>query len=450
MYRRSDLKKWLMVTGLLLTIIITGSMTACQTNKASTSQQPIKVTTGNLTITVSGSGTIELSHEANLAFGLSGKVEKIPVKEGDKVQQGDIVAKMETDALELSLSQAKVAYAQAQMALMQDTIAVGQAETALTQAEIARQSAVIALDQTSTNSVSDIKVAQAQLDAAKRNLDDSLLWLKSYTPGTPGYISYEKDVVAVAQARVTATQNQLDALLNGFSVDEVSVKQKQVMAATQALATTNQSLTLARLNSDVGKQSLDLAAQSRDYAQTQLDKATIKAPFSGTIATLPVDEGDTVLGTTLIARLIEPDKLELKVQVDEIDIPGVKIGQRAIIKVDALPDTQLDGKVSFISLLPIQEAGVTLFDVKIEITDTKGTGLKGGMSASADIVTSERDNVLLVPARAVKLNSKGESIVTVSVSGKNQERTVVTGMTDGFQTEITSGLKDEETIVESP
>jgi HlyD family secretion protein len=444
------LKKWLLITGLLLSLILIVSTASCQSGKASTSQKSVKVTTGNLTITVSGSGTIEVSHEANLTFGLTGKIDKILVKEGDKVQQGDVIAKLETDAYELSLSQAKVAYAQAELALQQDIIAVGQAETAVTQAEIAKQSAEIALDQTLTTSVSDIKVAQAQLDAAKRNLSDSLMWLASYTPGTPGYISYEKDVVLVAQARVTSAQNQLDALLNGFSVDEVSVKQKQVAAATQALASANQSYALAKLNSEVGKQSLDLAAQSRDYNQSQLDKATIKAPFAGTIANLPVDEGDTVLGTTLIAHLIEPDELELKVQVDEIDIPGVKTEERAIVKVDALPDIQLDGKVSFISDLPIQEAGVTLFNVKIGITGAPGTGLRGGMSANADIVTSERDNVLIIPSRVIKQNTKGESTVIVTVDGKNQERTVVTGITDGFQTEIINGLKDGEVLADSP
>jgi HlyD family secretion protein len=222
-----------------------------------------------------------------------------------------------------------------------------------------------------------------------------------------------------------------------------------VTAAEQSRAAVKQSLELAKLTAELGRQSLEAVGQSRDYAQKQLDKATLSAPFAGTIASLPVDEGDTVLGTTTIAHLIEPGKMELKVQVDEIDIPGVKTGQRVIIKVDALPEMTLDGKVSYISLLPKKEAGVTLFDVKIRLDAAEGSGLRGGMSASADIVTDERSNVLLVPNRVVKQNSQGNSIVEVSASGQIQERTVVTGISDGFQIEIVSGLKEGETLVEN-
>lgn len=439
----------LIITGLLLSLVLTGATACSQASKVSTSQQPVKVTSGNLLITVSGSGTIEVSHDMDLTFGVAGRIDKLLVKEGDKVIKGEVIAKLETDALELALVQAKVAYAQAQVAVAQYEVAVAQAGVAVTQAEINQKSTEIALEQTiKTSSVSDVRIAQAEVDTAKSNLADSIIRLGAYIPGTVGYTEYQKNVV-LAQARLKAAQDRLDAMLGGFSTDEVAVKQQQVTAATQALAAAKQSLDLAKLTAELGRQSLEAVGKSRDYAQKQLDKTTLLAPFAGTIASLPVDEGDTVLATTTITHLIEPDKMELKVQVDEIDIPGVKTGQRAIIKVDALPDATINGKVSYISLLPRKEAGVTLFDVKIELNSANGTGLRGGMSASADIVTDERNNVLLVPNRVVKQNSQGNNIVQVSVNGQIQERTVVTGISDGFQVEIISGLKEGETVVEN-
>ena len=132
--------------------------------------------------------------------------------------------------------------------------------------------------------------------------------------------------------------------------------------------------------------------------------------------------------------------------MDEIDITEVKPGQRAIIEVDALPALPLEGKVSSISLLPTVEAGVIVYDVKIEFDVPEGIGLRAGMSATGDIVIAERSNVLLVPDRAIKQDSQGVTIVEVVVNDQIEERPVVTGISDGFQTEIIEGLEEGEVI----
>lgn len=441
------MKNWLVITGLALSLVLLGSAGCAQPAKQTTVQQ-VKVTRGNLTVTVSGSGTIEEPHELNLTFGVAGRIDKLSVKEGDVVKQGDVIARLETDALELTLTQAKVSYAQAQVAVSQYDLAVSQAAVAVTQAEINLKNAQILLDQTTkTSTLSDLRIAQAQVDTASRDVADSLFTLSKYTQGTPGYEAYQKNVVQ-AQARLKAAQDTLDAMLGGFSQDEVAVKQKQVTAAEQSLAAARQSLDLTKLNADLAQQLLAAAGLSRDNAQKQLGKAILTAPFAGTIAAQPVNQGDTVLGTTTVAHLVDPGKMDLKVQVDEVDIPGVKPGQRAIVKVDALPDTAFSGNVSYIGLIPKKETGVTLFDVKIALDAAIGTGLRGGMSASADIVTTERSNVLLVPNRALKRDGQGKTVVSVALNGQSQERTVVTGASDNFQTEILSGLQEGEVVIE--
>jgi len=89
-----------------------------------------------------------------------------------------------------------------------------------------------------------------------------------------------------------------------------------------------------------------------------------------------------------------------------------------------------------------------LFDVKIEFEVTEGIGLRVGMSASADIVINERSSVLLVPDRAIKQDDQGNDMVEVMVNEQTEERIVVTGLSDGYQTEIISGLEEGEVVIE--
>jgi len=441
-------KSWLIIIGLLLSLVLIGSTACSPLGGEVDTQQLVEVERGDLEITVSGSGNIEVYDELRLTFGISGKVEEIFVKEGDRVSEGDVIASLETDSLELALAQAEVAYAQAELAVTEAEIGVIQAEGAVIQAEVVLKNAEISLEQTAkTSSVSDIRIAQAEVDTAKRNLDEALWVFSKYDPGTPGYDEYQKAVI-LAEARVNTAEDLLDAMLLGHGTKEVIAKQQAVVAAEQALETARQSLELVKLAPGLATQSLELSAQSRNHAQKQLDKASITASFNGTIAKVYVDEGDTVLATSMIVHLVESDRMKVKVQVDEIDIPEMEIGQRAIIEVDALPDLPIEGKVSFISLLPTVEAGVIVYNVTVDFDVPERVGLRAGMSATADIVIDESVNVILVPSRAVKRDDEGNTIVDVVIVGGTESKIVVTGISDGFQTEIISGLEEGEMVTE--
>jgi len=135
------------------------------------------------------------------------------------------------------------------------------------------------------------------------------------------------------------------------------------------------------------------------------------------------------------------------VELDEIDVPDVEMGQRAIIEVDALPDLSLEGEVGAICLVPTLEAGVVLYEVEIDFAVPQDSGLMVGMSAEADIVIDERNGILLVPDRVIKQDSQGSSIVYVMVDEQIEERSVVTGISDGFYTEIVSGLEEGEMVL---
>jgi multidrug efflux pump subunit AcrA (membrane-fusion protein) len=97
--------------------------------------------------------------------------------------------------------------------------------------------------------------------------------------------------------------------------------------------------------------------------------------------------------------------------------------------------------------LPRVEGGVIVYEVKIGLDAVHELGLKVGMSASADIVIDERTNVLVVPSRAVGSDNQGNALVKVMVNGQIEERRVVRGISDGFQTEIVDGLEEGERVV---
>ena len=101
-----------------------------------------------------------------------------------------------------------------------------------------------------------------------------------------------------------------------------------------------------------------------------------------------------------------------------------------------------------ISPIPNEVGGVMLYDVRVTVQVPDDSGVKIGMSASADVLIEERSDVLMVPSRAITLSEPGQAIVSVMSSDNEiEERPVVVGLDDGFQAEIVSGLQEGETVV---
>ena len=465
------MKIWKIITALLLCLTLLG-VTACNAlgGDEETSEQPVEVVRGDLLISVSGNGNIETSREAMLSFGSGGRIDKISVEEGDEVTEGDIMASLDTRTLELAKTQAEVALTQAQIALTQAQVAQQTAEFALEntrdkeealelalfQAQINVRTAEHALDETrDIYTWPEIKVAQEEVDEWKAFLD--YLALTGAPPESLGY----------GRARLEAAENKLDAMIQSYDTEEVAIAKLQVEAAEMAEAQAQNNLdkvakevALAEIQVEAAKepvqlaiQSVDLAQQSLDETQKQLDEATIMAPFSGVIAGVYAKEDDLITAPTMapqiIIHLIDPKQMELNVEVDEIDIPQVKLNQETIVTLDALPDDEFNGKVATIFPIPVFVGGVVLYNVNINLNVPENSELKVGMSATADIVITKRNNVLLVPDRAIGEDDQGNPVVRVVVDEEVEERRVVIGVSDGFSTEIISGLSEGEIVVET-
>ncbi|MCK4581001.1 MAG: HlyD family efflux transporter periplasmic adaptor subunit, partial [Dehalococcoidia bacterium] len=144
-------------------------------------------------------------------------------------------------------------------------------------------------------------------------------------------------------------------------------------------------------------------------------------------------------------RLIDPGRIEMEGVIDEIDVAHVELGQEANISLDALPDREIEGQVTFISQAGTVQAGVVSYRTTIALRETDGK-LRDGMSATADIVIDRRENVVLIPNRAIR-GSWDSPIVEVVVDGEVERRQITLGLSDGIDTEVLSGLEEGEMVV---
>ena len=454
------MKKLSIITIILLTIVILVGLTACQGNKTATQQQSATVTRGDLTVSINGSGFIETSNEAKLSFGTGGKIKEITVDEGDEVKKGQVLARLDTSPLELALTQAQVALAQAQLTRQSTEYELKLIKDkkdplglALLNAQIGLRTAKYARDKAKdVYRWPEVEQSQTDVDRAKSFLQYALDGLAAAS--TPAQVETWTRTVANAQANMAAYEAKLKAQLVGYDTEEVIIKDMQVAAAEMALTQTqdnlkkiNDEIAIKELQLKFAGESVALAQKSASEAQRQLNETIILTPFDGVVAKVSAEEGDTISPVNTIVHIVDPTAMELGIQLDEIDVPQVKPGQEAIVTIDALPDREFSGKVSNIFPLPNVVGGVVLYDIKITLDIPRDAGVRVGMSASADVIIEKRTGVLLVPNRAVTQDKQGKTIVKVKSGEQVTERPVITGVTDDVSTEIVSGLTEGETVV---
>ena len=262
---------------------------------------------------------------------------------------------------------------------------------------------------------------------------------------------------------------------------------------------------LAQANYEIAEQDYESAKESVNAAEYSLNSAearvtdarenlrltSLRAPMSGIVSKLPVELGETVLGTsqfqgTEVMRVADLSKMEVKVDVNENDIIKINVGDTTIIDVDSYSylDKTFKGVVTHIANTAndkISADAVTEFEVRIQILNSsyedlvKDGGIKypfrPGMTASVDIITEVKKNILTVPLSSVTTRSEekkeGEDeenenttqdlldddvkeIVFVKVDGKATKQEVKTGISDFERIEILSGLDEGAEVISGP
>ncbi len=261
---------------------------------------------------------------------------------------------------------------------------------------------------------------------------------------------------------LTEARREVESALNSFDqakrrFDRQDSLKKQGITSTQDFDTAEKDLQETRSKLGLARERLALVEKGRIKTTGPNVESIIRAPVNGTVLELAVHEGDPVVpltsfqAGTALAVMADMSTLLFKGTVDEIDVGKLREGLPAKIKIGALPDVVVEGKLSKISPKSRTSEGATLFDVEIDISPARDVVLRAGYSANADIVVKEKKGVLLVPERLVKFEG-GKA--TVEVPGEMGEepatREIKYGLSDGMNVEVTDGLKDRDEVVERP
>lgn len=199
-------------------------------------------------------------------------------------------------------------------------------------------------------------------------------------------------------------------------------------------------------NADIDVASQELALKQRENAlldaRGKLADYYIRAPFSGVVAEINVQIGDSVSGSAI--TFITRQKIA-EISLNEVDVAKVKVGQKATLTFDAIEGLSISGEVAEIDTLGTVTQGVVVYNVKI-VFDTQDERVKPGMSVTTAIITDIKQDVLFVPNSAVKSEGNAQ-YVEVMIDNAPQQRSVETGLSNDTVTEIVSGLKEGEQVV---
>ena len=316
-------------------------------------------------------------------------------------------------------------------------------------------------------------------------------------------VDQSKAQVANSQAGLDALQAQLDQAQKNYDIQKKLFDEKVISRSEYNVAEAN--LKTAKANYKATSQTIKGATATVQSAEANLSRAdkdlgrtSIIAPMDGVVSLLNVKKGEKVAGNsfnvgTEILRIANMDKIEVRVDVGENDIPKVKLGDSALVTIDAYSDRKFKGIVtqiassnngaSSLSGLSTTSNDVTQYKVYVRLlpgsyTDLLGKGsfpFRPGMSASADIQTKTQFNVLSVPINAVTTREKnnvfkqevkkGEEdinapapslddldvvVFVLDKDGKVKKVAVKTGIQDINYIEITEGIKEGEEVVTGP
>ncbi|HET7706513.1 MAG TPA: efflux RND transporter periplasmic adaptor subunit [Thermoanaerobaculia bacterium] len=215
---------------------------------------------------------------------------------------------------------------------------------------------------------------------------------------------------------------------------------------------------------------IDQARANVTAARDTLSKTTMTAPMDGIVTALPVEEGEVaVIGTmnnpgTILLTIADMSVVEAVMEVDETDIPNVKVGQRATVTIDAYPNKTFSGLVTEVGSSPINAqaaqsgAEAVNFEVKIQV-ESPPEGVRPGFSASADIITGTAAKAVAIPIQALVVREKPGSTagkpeeeegVFLNENGQAKFAAVKTGLSGESNIEIVTGLKEGQEIITGP
>lgn len=501
----------ILIVILVVALVGVGIFFLMQRQQAAADQQfevlrQATVTRDRIASTVNATGVLEPETLVTLTFGLGGTVVDVSAVRGQDVQAGDVLAQLDTAELGLAVQQAEDALriqeltmaqrlnsepSAAQMASSQADIQAAEANVQVAQANLASAQAGLQQAQAQRAQLlagptsGQLAQGEAQVSAARQQekqaqeaYNQTIACVTYTVPGTnqeeevcPGLGAPEEQARAALEAatlNLRAAEAALVDLNNPAGPADIQVAnaaiagaQAQVQAAEGNVAAAEAQLARARAAADlmlekptadetaILEAQVNSARTNLELAQLRLQQAQIIAPIDGTVANVLIRAGEQATPGAPAISVLNEDAYHISVNVDEIDIDRVEVGQPVTITLDALPDLPVAGVVSEIAPISTSTSGVVTYLVTINLDEQTSAELRPGMSASAAITVDELDGVLVVPNWAVRLNREtGEAFVLIRrADGTIEEVAVETGLRNEQLSEVISGLSDGDEVV---
>jgi HlyD family secretion protein len=417
--------------------------------------QTVPLERGALTATIGATGVVRANQTAMLTWQTTGLVESVGVSAGERVEQDEILAELKETSLPQNIILAGVELYNARNDLADlleppTALSLTQAEQAIATAQENLRDAEQRLNNLqSASPQADIDQARANLVLAANNLEQAR---QDYEP----YADKPEDnlIRATLLSRLSQAQKEYDAaasllnnLLGSSNPIDLSVAESNY-AVTQAQLEDAQEK-YAELVAGPDPDDVAAAEARIAAAQATVDLKHIAAPFASTVTEIHSHPGDQVAPGVVAFRLDDLSRLLVDVQVSEVDINRLQLGQNVILTFDAIFDREYHGAVHEVAFVGSAVEGVVDFQVTVELTDANRS-VRPGMTAAVNIVVEQLQDVILIPNRAVRLRN-GDRVVYVLRDGLPEPVPITLGASSELYSQLLDGdLEVGDPVVLNP
>ena len=453
----------------------------------------------DVTNTLSGTGTLNPANTYTVKSLVDGKVLTGTIEEGNIVEESNVLYTIDSSDASTNFEKAEIAmqqaqrsydkvvdrqYVRAEVAGVVSSLKVTKGDEVTSGQEVAvirdssRMLLTLEFPAADAANFSVGQSAAVTLDGTFEQLDGTVTSVSGTDALSAGNLLTRTVTITVKNAGGLTTAQAATASINGVSsIGSATFAYQAERTLTAQAAGTVTSINVQE-GSDVAKddiilglsgddltesiqsasESLRSAEISMQNLQDAMNNYTITAPISGTIIEKDAKVGDAVKAGDTLCIVYDLSYLEMSINVDELQISSISVGQQVQITADAVPDKTYVGTVTRVSMKGTANGGTTTYPVSIRIDDTDG--LRPGMNANAEIVVAEAKNALVVPNAAVV---RGSYVLVTkdSPSAANADTTmeapegfvyvpVKTGVSDDDYTQIVSGIQEGDTIGYDP
>lgn len=433
------LNKKVIIGGIIVILIVAGGV-AYKINadkKAQAAQSNVKYTVlskTNIVKSLSTSGTVKTNNYTNVYSNSTGKVKTVNVSVGDKVKAGDVLAVLDTQTLEQDIAK------------LQETIKNNDATTQI-DLENKKRAYEDALYLYNNNLNTDLINGEADVNSSKLTLEDK--------QKTNEYNKVMFENGEISKDALNKSQNDYENAKANYDKATVALESKKV-SVKQSLTTAENNYKTAQINANNKSNKMDLENKQKDLAN-----CTIIAPVDGTITSVSATVGNASSGA--LFKIEDLTDLIINVSIAEVDVPKIKVGQKAKITTDATGKEEIAGEV--MSIDPISSSSSTsstsssnssssgsgsssststdvTFTAKIKI-DSKNENIKEGMNAIVNIVLDEKDNIYAIPySSIVKKNNENSIYVADQQNGKYVVKEIP--VTKGIESDVNIEIEGED------